>query len=330
MLRKLASTGAGLATALALAACGGQGGSGEASAENYPEEPLEWTVAFGPGGGNDIMSRTIVDILEKENLYPEDITVENVEGGSGAQGWGRVHAESGNGYAISSTSGSFLTTPLESDTGWAPEDFTHIGLLATDASLFLTHKESGHDTWEKWVQYAKSQDGKVPVGGIGIVNVDLILHSELAEQAGYEIEYVPFDDEGELITALSSGSLAAITSNPAEVLGQVDSGDMNALLFTGDQPMPGYEDVPTAESKGYTDMVTTPRGMILPPDVPDEVRDWWIDTMKQVVETPAWQKYLEDNNLTSDERWGEEFTQYVEQTSSELEAKLKELGAIDG
>lgn len=327
MLNKLASAGAGLSAALLLAACGASGGSSEVSTENYPEEPLEWTVAFGPGGGNDILSRTIADILEKENLYPEDITVTNVEGGSGAKGWGQLFAEAGNPYAISSTSGSFLTTPLEADTGWGPGDFTHIGLLATDASLFLTHQESGQDTWEKWVEYAKSE-GKVAVGGIGIVNIDLILHSELAEQAGYEIEYVPFDDEGELITALTSGSLAAITSNPAEVLGQVDSGDMNALLFTGDQPMPGYEDIPTAKEKGYTDMVTTPRGMILPPDVPDETVEWWIETMKKVVETPAWQTYLEENNLTSDERWGEDFAQYVEATSSELETKLQDLGAL--
>jgi putative tricarboxylic transport membrane protein len=326
MRTKLAAAGACVAATLALAACGGSGGS-EASAESYPEEPLEWTVAFGPGGGNDIMSRQIVDILEKEKLYTEDITVENVDGGSGAVGWGRVFAESGNPYAISSTSGSFLTTPLESDTGWQPMDFTHVGLLATDASLFLTHKESGLDTWEKWVEYAKGK-GKVAVGGIGVVNIDLILHSELAEQAGYEIEYVPFNEEGQLITALSSGSLDAITSNPAEVLGQVESGDMFPLLFTGDEPMPGMEEVPTAKSKGYTDMVTTPRGLILPPDVPEETRQWWIDTMKKVVQTPAWQKYLEENNLTPDERWGDDFSQYVEQTESELEKQLKRLGAL--
>lgn len=328
MLTKLASGSACLISALVLAACGSSGGSGGASAENYPEEPLEWTVAFGPGGGNDIMSRTIADILEKEKLYPEDITVENVDGGSGAKGWGQLYGEAGNPYAISSTSGSFLTTPLEADTGWAPEDFTHVGLLATDASLFLTHKKSGHDTWEKWAEYAKSEGKKVPVGGIGVVNIDLILHSELARQAGYEIQYVPFDDEGELITALTSGSLAAITSNPAEVLGHVESGDMNPLLFTGDEPMPGLDEVPTAKSKGFTDMVTTPRGMILPPDVPQEAVDWWIETMKEVVKTEAWQKYLEKNNLTADERWGGDFTEYVEQTSSDLETKLKELGAL--
>jgi len=326
MRTKLASVGVFMA-ALALAACGGTGGSEGEAASDYPEEPLEWTVAFGPGGGNDIMSRTIVDILKKEKLYTEDITVENIDAGSGAVGWGKVYANTGDPYSISSTSGSFLTTPLESDTGWTPEDFTHIGLLAQDASLFLTHKDSGLDTWEKWVQYAKSQ-GKVAVGGIGVVNIDLILHEELARQAGYEIEYIPFNEESQLITGLSSGSLDAVTSNPAEVLGQVESGDLNPLLYTGDEPMPGMEEVPTAGDKGYTDMVTTPRGVILPPGVSAEERQWWIDTLKKVVQTPAWQKYLKDNNLSPDERWGDDFTQYIAQTETDLEKRLREFGAL--
>jgi putative tricarboxylic transport membrane protein len=326
MRRKFATIGAGLAGTALLAACGSGGGE-TTSAENYPEEPLEWTVAFGPGGGNDIMSRQIVEILQDENLYTEDITVENIDAGSGAVGWGKVHSNEGNGYSISSTSGSFLTTPLESDTGWEPTDFTHVGLLAQDASLFLTSKDSNLDTWEKWVEYAKDK-GTVAVGGIGVVNIDLILHTELAEQSGYEIDYVPFNEESQLITGLSSGSLDAVTSNPAEVLGQVESGDMNPLLFTGDEPMPGLEEVPIAKDKGITDMVTTPRGVILPPGVSDEIRDWWIDTLKEVVKTDAWQQYLEKNHLAADERWGDDFSQYVEQTSSDLEARLKEQGAL--
>ena len=327
MRTKLATVGVCFTAALALAACGGSAGSGGESAESYPEEPLLWTVAFGPGGGNDIMSRTIVDILEKEKLYTEDITVENIDAGSGAVGWGKVYSNAGNPYSISSTSGSFLTTPLASDTGWSPEDFTHVGLLAQDASLFLTHQESGQETWEDWVKYAKSQ-GKVAVGGIGVVNIDLILHQELAQQAGYEIEYVPFNEESQLITGLSSGSLDAITSNPAEVLGQVESGDLNPLLYTGDEPMPGLEQVPIASDKGYTGMVTTPRGVILPPDIPDDIRQWWIDTMKKVVQTPAWQKYLTDNNLAPDERWGDAFTQYIKRAEADLKKRLQEFGAL--
>jgi tripartite-type tricarboxylate transporter receptor subunit TctC len=33
-----------------------------ATAQNYPSQCLDWTIAFGPGGGNDIMSRNLIGI----------------------------------------------------------------------------------------------------------------------------------------------------------------------------------------------------------------------------------------------------------------------------
>ena len=110
---------------------------------------MEWTIAFGPGGGNDIMARTIVDILQKDDLYPENIVVENREGGSGATGWGYLLGQSGTGYGISTTSGSFITTPLQADTGWTYDDFTPVGPAgsgqrpAADARAERDHRPRG-------------------------------------------------------------------------------------------------------------------------------------------------------------------------------------------
>ena len=67
--------GLALAAPLALA--------GAAQAQTYPDpaQTLDWTIAFGPGGGNDIMARTIVEILNTYDLYPGNITLENRAGG---------------------------------------------------------------------------------------------------------------------------------------------------------------------------------------------------------------------------------------------------------
>ena len=64
---KLGVLGMALAAPLALA--------GAAHAQSYPDtnQTLDWTIAFGPGGGNDIIARTIVYILAKYDLYPGDI-----------------------------------------------------------------------------------------------------------------------------------------------------------------------------------------------------------------------------------------------------------------
>ena len=68
-------------------------------------------------------------------------------------------------------------------------------------ALLLVDGKSNIKTFEDWVEFAKSK-GKVVVGGIGTVNVDFILQSLIAEHAGYEIEYVPYNEEGQVQTSL--------------------------------------------------------------------------------------------------------------------------------
>ena len=58
------------------------------------------------------------------------------------------------------------------------------------------------------------------------MNVDFILQSLIAKKEGYEIEYVPYNEEGQVQTSLLSGALDAMVSNPGSILGQVESGDM--------------------------------------------------------------------------------------------------------
>ena len=209
------------------------GGALAQAATDYPDpsETLDWTIAFGPGGGNDIMARTMIDILDKHDLYPGDIVAENREGGSGAVGWGYLYNQAGNPYAISTTSGSYITTPLQADTPWGPTDFTPVALLATDDLLLLVKGASEIDSLGEFIEQAKADPPTI--GGIGAVNVDFIVPTLLAEKAGFDFEYVSFNAEGELITALLSDALDAIVSNPGEVLGLIESGDMKALAYSG-------------------------------------------------------------------------------------------------
>lgn len=316
-----------MALLLGLAACGNDSGGGGDEAGDYPSEDMDWTIAFGPGGGNDIMARTMVEIIEQYELYPEDIQLENREGGSGATGWGYLFNQAGSGYGISTTSGSYITTPLQADTGWTYEDFTPVGLFATDDAYFVVPGDSEYQTWEDWVEYATEQDSVV-VGGIGTVNVDFILHQLLADAAGYQIEYVSFNEEGQLQTALFSGALDAMVSNTGSILGQIEAEEVRPLLYTGAERLDVLEDVPTGEEKGIEDLPAMPRGMILPPDAPEEAQEWWIETMKEVVETPEWAEYIESNYLTENVRWGDELNESLEATVNDFETILTEAGAL--
>ena len=316
------------ALALACAVTMGALASTEASAQAYPDpnERLNWTIAFGPGGGNDIMSRTIISILEKYELYPGEIVAENRPGGSGAIGWGHLYNQAGNPYHISSTSGSFITTPLKADTPWGPTSFTPIALLAADDLIIVVNKDSPIKDLDQWIAQSKAE--APAVGGMGAVNVDFIIPTLLAEKAGYEFEYISFNQQGELTTALLSGALDAMVVNPGEVSGLLESGDLRAIAFTGKKTPASLAGVPTLDEKGYEMNISQPRGVVLPPDAPKEAQEWWIETMKKVVETPEWAEYVKKHDLTENVLYGDEFSNFLAGVQGEFRRILKAKGAI--
>lgn len=299
-----------------------------AHAQSYPsaDETLDWTIAFGPGGGNDIMARNIIDILQKYELYPGDIQAENRAGGSGAVGWGYLYGQSGSGYGISTTSGSFVTTPLQADTPWEPEDFTPVALLATDDLVLVVNGSSPIQTIDEFIAHAK--ENPVNIGGTGTVNVDFIVPTLFAQKAGFEFDYVSFNDMSEQTTALLSNALDAMVGNPGEILGLIDSGDLRPLVFSGQNVPAALEGVPTMGDIGYDIGVSMPRGLILAPDAPAEAQEWWIETMKKVVETPEWDEYISSNTLTPTVIYGDDFRNFLVNTKNGFEEVLKQVGAI--
>jgi putative tricarboxylic transport membrane protein len=295
-------------------------------ASGYPNKRLSWTIAFGPGGGNDIMSRTLIQIIEKYKLYPGDIMAENRAGGSGAVGWGYLFNQKGNPYHISSTSGSFVTTPLQANTPWKPTDFTPIALLAADDLLLVVKGDSKITNLKEFIDSAKQKPPSI--GGIGAVNVDFIVPTLLAKQAGFKFEYVSFNKAGELTTALLSNALDAMMVNPGEALGLLKSGDVKPLAYTGTKTPAALGNVPTLAESGYKIDVSMPRGLVLPPGVPAEVQQWWINTIKKVVETPEWRDYVEKQILTEQVLYGEDFRTFLKNTQDVFAVTLRENGAI--
>lgn len=314
--------------ALALAMAAPLAVATPAIAQEYPDpaQTLDWTIAFGPGGGNDIMARTIVEILNTYDLYPGDISIENRAGGSGAVGWGYLAGQSGSGYGISTTSGSFITTPLQADTGWAVTDFTPVALLATDDLVLVVNGSSEIQTIDEFIAFA--QANPITIAGTGTVNVDFIVPTLFAQAAGFEFEYVSFNSMADQTTALLSQSVDAMVGNPGEILGLIDSGDLRALVYSGASTPAALAGVPTMGEAGHDIGVSMPRGLILPPDAPAEAQTFWIETMQRVVETPEWAAYIENNTLTPTVLFGEDFREFLTTTQNGFEQVLREVGAI--
>lgn len=150
-----------------------------------------------------------------------------------------------------------------------------------------------------------------------------------AEKAGFEFDYVSFNSMSDQTTALLSNALDAMVGNPGEILGLIDSGDLRPLVFSGQTTPASLEGVPTMGDIGYDIGVSMPRGLILPPDAPAEAQEWWIETMKKVVETPEWGEYIASNTLTPTVLYGDDFREFLMNTKNGFEVVLRKVGAIE-
>jgi putative tricarboxylic transport membrane protein len=160
------------------------------------------------------------------------------------------------------------------------------------------------------------------------VNVDFIVPTLLSQKAGFKFEYVSFNKQGELTTAVLSSALDAMMVNPGEVLGLLQSGDLRALAYSGKKTPKVLGSIPTFADAGYELGISMPRGLVLPPDVPKEAQQWWIETVKKIVETPEWKAYVEKQLLTENVMYGEEFRDFLNKTQDTFSAILKKSGAI--
>lgn len=312
-MRKHQFVGLLLAGGLALSGCATTtGGTQPGDDADYPTETLEITVAFGPGGGVDIMARTIADLLNSNDLYPHSIKIENREGGSGANGYGYVYAQTGNAYQMSATSGSFISTPIRSDTEWSATSFTPVALFGTDEDVLWVKQDSPFKTLEDFITAAKANPPAV--AGVGATTIDYIAMNQFAAQAGFDFNYVSHDSGPEAANSLLSDSVQLLSHSASSLYGLYEAGEIRPLVIGGVARLEQLPDTPTWGELGYDITVNQPRGIFLAPGVDKAVVDWWAQTLSELVELPEWKQYLADNFISERVLFGDDFAAYLEET----------------
>ena len=78
--------------------------AGAASAEWKPSRTIELIAPANPGGGWDMLCRTVQKALVDEKLVEKNVIVVNKPGGGGATGWNYLKGKKGQGEYLSATS----------------------------------------------------------------------------------------------------------------------------------------------------------------------------------------------------------------------------------
>lgn len=295
----------------------------------YPEKPIELVVPYAPGGGSDVLARHIADIMQKEKILPQPLNVVNKPGAGGQVGMSYVNTKKGDPYVILTFITGQVSGPKTVPGAVQASVFTPIARLALDEECIVVKSDSRYQTIEQLMEAAKKGEKAVSIGGTAVGQEDQMVTVMLEQASGVKFNYIPFDSGGEVMKALLGGHIDAAWANPNECVSQVDAGLAKVIAVAAPQRLKKWPDAPTLKEKGYNVVFEQFRGIVGPPEMPQEAVKVLAEAFKKLSESQDWQtRYIEKNALTPAYQGPEEFAAYLKEIDQLTTELLKALGLI--
>lgn len=306
-------------TALALAL------STSVQAQNYPSRDIQFVVPFSAGGGSDVIARNITNTINHLQLLPVNLTVDNRPGGSGAVGYTYLAGRRGDPHFVGTVSIAFFTTPLLGGSPVSYRDFQPLAAVATDPYILAVNNASDLHSLEDLAKRNSFVSGTP-----GAVSDPALLARMVANALGNDVQVVPFDGGGEVLSALLGGHVDVIFGNLSEIMNQVQAGSIRPIAVTSRERVPSLPDLPTFLELGHDIQVAQLRGMVMPRGVPEGAIAHWENILKQVAESDYWRaNYLERFSVLPVYMARDEFGAEIAAISERYETLMRELGIIN-
>jgi putative tricarboxylic transport membrane protein len=315
---------------LLLSACGLDGGDSESDSEGgggfEPSRP-EFLVHTGPGGGSDIFVRDVIEIMREEGIISGNWPVRNEEAGEGAGAMSYLMSKSGETDTISAMTTTWLTTPLTIEGAEVTvEDLTPIAGLIIEPELMAVATDSDYSSLTDFVDAAKEQPGKLVQAGGSTTEVGALNGATIEQEAGTDWKFLSFEEVGQRITALLNGDAHMMLGSAQDFAAQVDAGKLEVVASISPEPSPVFPDAPTTADEGFeAELVPQVRGIMGPPDMPQEALEYYQGIFEELVETDAWKEYAETNGLVTQLRVGEEWGDFLAEQNDVVAEKLEEV-----
>ena len=236
---------AALVAALALA-------PGLGVAQTYPIKPVKIVVPAQPGGGLDLIGRSVADQLSRS--LGQSFIVENVSGGGGVIACQQVARAAPDGYTLMvgyvATHG---TNPAVRKVPYDPvKDFTPIAMVGGTPNVLVVSPEVPVTDLKGLIEHAKRNPGKLSFGsgGIGTLN-HLVMEQFKAAAAGLDIVTVHYRGIGPGFQGLLGGQIQIMTPGLAAALPHIRGTKMRPIAVTGLSRHPLLPDVPTFDESGF-------------------------------------------------------------------------------
>lgn len=287
------------------------------AAHAFPEKGLDLIVAYGAGGGTDVTARMLASDLS--NVLGHPVTVQNVTGGGGWNGWGAIAAADPDGYTIGYINvpnlyAGFLNpdTPREENLS----SFTPLMNHVTDYCVWAVKADSPFQTVADVIEAAKA--GRVSIAAHGFGGDDHLALMRMQGMTDAELNVVHNNSTAISLTQVLGGHVDVLGANVSEVAAQMASGEIRVLGVMAPQRSGFLPDVPTFREQGFDQVWSVSRGIAAPAGLPDEQKQALISALKETLGSPAHREAAEKLGLSIEIVEGEDYMNFLSETEGDV------------
>ena len=306
-----------LGSALAL----GLGAAAPAAA--FPDEEITYLIPFNPGGESDVTAR--LQEAPFNEITGQSFVIQYMPGAGGATAWSQLNGLPADGHTIMGFNLPHLfLQPMEGRVGYETDDIAVVNIFQLTPHALIVRADSPIETIEDYIAEAEAAPGAITVAGTGSNSANEVAQRTFDTAAGISTTYVPFSGTAATTPALLGNQVRAQWGFPTVAVEQGDNVRMLAVAMEERHPL--FPDVPTFKEKGIDLVGGAYRGIAVPQDTPEDLRQQLSDIFSEINSDPEFRATMEEGGYVLVDVGYEDVDEFM----SELESEYTEAGRLLG
>jgi tripartite-type tricarboxylate transporter receptor subunit TctC len=290
----------------------------------FPDKPLHLVVPFAPGGGTDLIARTLAAGMSRD--LSQTIVIDNRAGAGTILGTEAVAKSAPDGYTLVIATFAHAVNPslvpkLPYDTFKA---FAPIVLVGRGPNVLCVRADSPFKTVQDVIAAAKADPGKLTYASQGNGTSAHLAGEMFTNLAKVSMTHVPYRGAGPAITDLLGGQVTMIFGTAAAVSPLVASGKLRAIAVTSADRSAGFKGIPTVGETVPGYVVESWYGLYAPTGTPQDVIGRLNTAAKNAAHSPEFANRVREEGLAITAGAPAELDTYVRAEEARWQKIVKE------
>src|SRR6266852_5637774 len=216
----------------------------------YPDRIVRIVVPFAPGGGTDVIARTLAQEMAKD--LGATVIIENKPGAGTIIGTQAVATSEPDGYTL--LMGTFVNAVNPSLNAKLPydphRDFAAVALIARSFNIVVVNPKSPFRSIADLIAAAKAEPDKLSYGTYGNGTSAHLAGELFKSLAKVNLTTVPYKGSAPAITDLIGGQIQVMFTTVASAASLIEGGQLRALAVTSAERSPAFPQLPTVAEAG--------------------------------------------------------------------------------